>query len=289
MTERDYDRLQDCRRRVNILPLGAAALAGTSYPIDRHMTARLLGFDGISGNSLDAVSDRDFAIEFSACASILMMHLSRWSEEIILWASPQFGFVDLPDRFCTGSSIMPQKKNPDVPELVRGKTGRVYGSLTTLLTLMKGQPLAYNKDNQEDKEPLFDTVKTVVGCVMAFADMIPAMVAQPENMRAAAMRGYATATDLADYLVKKGLPFRDAHDVVGKLVGVAISESVDLAELSLSALQAESELITADVYDVLTLDGSVNARNHPGGTAPAQVTAAIAAARTRLDNVEKPS
>ena len=289
MTERDYDRLQDCRRRVNVLPLGAAALAGTSYPIDRHMTARLLGFDSISGNSLDAVSDRDFAIEFSACASILMMHLSRWSEEIVLWASPQFGFVDLPDRFCTGSSIMPQKKNPDVPELVRGKTGRVYGSLTTLLTLMKGQPLAYNKDNQEDKEPLFDTVKTVVGCVMAFADMIPAMVAQPENMRAAAMRGYATATDLADYLVKKGLPFRDAHDVVGKLVGVAISESVDLAELSLSALQAESELIGADVFDVLTLDGSVNARNHPGGTAPAQVTAAIAAARTLLDNVEKAS
>jgi argininosuccinate lyase len=248
------------------------------------MTARLLGFDGIAGNSLDAVSDRDFAIEFSACSSILMMHLSRWSEEIVLWASPQFSFIDLPDRFCTGSSIMPQKKNPDVPELVRGKTGRVYGSLTTLLTLMKSQPLAYNKDNQEDKEPLFDTVKTVTGCLMAFADMIPAMVPQPDNMRAAAMRGYATATDLADYLVKKGLPFRDAHDVVGKLVGVAIGESVDLAELPLPALQAESGLITADVFDVLTLEGSVNARNHPGGTAPAQVTNAIADARSRLDS-----
>jgi argininosuccinate lyase len=283
MIERDYDRLQDCRRRVNVLPLGAAALAGTSYPIDRLLSASLLGFDSVAENSLDAVSDRDFAIEFSACASILMMHLSRWAEEIVLWSSPQFAFVDLPDRFCTGSSIMPQKKNPDVPELVRGKSGRVFGSLMALLTLMKGQPLAYNKDNQEDKEPLFDTVKTLSGCLTAFADMVPAMVPNRPNMRAAAMRGYATATDLADYLVKKGLPFRDAHDVVGKLVGTAIKQELDLAELSLATLQAESSLITEDIYQVLTLEGSVNARNHLGGTAPAQVSAAIIRATARLD------
>ena len=283
MIERDYARLQDCRRRVNILPLGAAALAGTSYPIDRHLSANLLDFEGVAENSLDAVSDRDFAIEFSACASILMMHLSRWAEEIVLWSSPQFAFVDLPDRFCTGSSIMPQKKNPDVPELVRGKSGRVFGSLMALLTLMKGQPLAYNKDNQEDKEPLFDTVKTVSDCLTAFADMVPAMVPNRGNMRTAAMRGYATATDLADYLVKKGLPFRDAHDVVGKLVGTAIKQALDLAELPLATLQAESGLIAEDIYQVLTLEGSVNARNHLGGTAPDQVRAAVARAIARLD------
>ncbi len=287
MTERDYARFQDCRARLNVLPLGAAALAGTSYPIDRLLTAKLLGFDGVAENSLDAVSDRDFAIEFSACASIMMMHLSRWSEEIVLWASPQFDFVDLPDRFCTGSSIMPQKKNPDVPELVRGKTGRVYGSLMTLLTLMKGQPLAYNKDNQEDKEPLFDTVNTLRDCLTAFADMIPAMVPKRENMRAAAMRGYATATDLADYLVKKGLPFRDAHDVVGKLVGVAINQAVDLAELSLATMQAESSLISDDIYAVLTLEGSIRARNHIGGTAPNQVDSAIQRASVRLDTLDQ--
>ncbi|MCB1647849.1 MAG: argininosuccinate lyase, partial [Pseudomonadales bacterium] len=248
MLERDATRLADCRKRVNILPLGAAALAGTTYPIDRSITAELLGFEGIAENSLDAVSDRDFAIEFCSCASVLMMHLSRWSEEMILWASPLVDFIDLPDRFCTGSSIMPQKKNPDVPELVRGKTGRVYGSLTTLLTLMKSQPLAYNKDNQEDKEPLFDVVTTLRDCLTAFADMIPAMVPKRENMEAAAMRGYATATDLADYLVNRGLPFRDAHDVVGKLVATGIREGLDLSQLPLETLQAASGLIGQDVY-----------------------------------------
>ena len=282
MLERDAARLADCRKRVNILPLGAAALAGTTYPIDRSITAELLGFEGIAENSLDAVSDRDFAIEFCSCASVLMMHLSRWSEEMILWASPLVDFIDLPDRFCTGSSIMPQKKNPDVPELVRGKTGRVYGSLTTLLTLMKSQPLAYNKDNQEDKEPLFDVVTTLRDCLTAFADMIPAMVPKRENMEAAAMRGYATATDLADYLVNRGLPFRDAHDVVGKLVATGIREGLDLSQLPLETLQAASGLIGQDVYEVLSLQGSVSARNHIGGTAPVQVRAAILRARERL-------
>jgi len=282
MVERDYDRLLDCRKRLNILPLGAAALAGTTYPINRQMTAELLDFDGVALNSLDAVSDRDFAIEFCAWASILMMHLSRWSEEIVLWSSPQFSYIDLPDRFCTGSSIMPQKKNPDVPELVRGKTGRVYGSLTSLLTLMKSQPLAYNKDNQEDKEPLFDTVRTVCDCLTAFADMIPAMVPKRENMRAAATKGYATATDLADYLVNRGLPFRDAHDVVGKLVALAIKEDMDLSELSIHQLQSGSSLIEEDVYAVLTLEGSVRARNHIGGTAPEMVKQAVANAKAQL-------
>lgn len=282
MIERDYSRLLDCRKRLNILPLGAAALAGTTYPINRQMTADLLGFDGVAENSLDAVSDRDFAIEFCAWASILMMHMSRWSEEIVLWSSPQFGFIDLPDRFCTGSSIMPQKKNPDVPELVRGKTGRVYGSLTALLTLMKSQPLAYNKDNQEDKEPIFDTVRTVSDCLTAFSDMIPAMVPKRENMRLAATKGYATATDLADYLVNRGLPFRDAHDVVGKLVAIAILEDLDLSELPIERLQSCSNLIEKDVYEVLTLEGSVNARNHIGGTAPKMVKNAVAKAKERL-------
>ena len=284
MIERDYSRLLDCRKRINILPLGAAALAGTTYPINRELTAELLGFDSVAQNSLDAVSDRDFAIEFCSWASILMMHLSRWSEEIVLWSSPQFGFIDLPDRFCTGSSIMPQKKNPDVPELVRGKTGRVYGSLTSLLTLMKSQPLAYNKDNQEDKEPLFDTVRTVSDCLTAFADMIPAMVPKRENMRLAATKGYATATDLADYLVNRGLAFRDAHDVVGKLVALAIEHDVDLSELSIEQLQTCSNLIEQDVYEVLTLEGSVRARDHVGGTAPARVQAAVTAAKEQLQN-----
>jgi argininosuccinate lyase len=283
MIERDYSRLLDCRKRVNVLPLGAAALAGTTYPINREMTAELLSFDSVARNSLDAVSDRDFAIEFCSWASILMMHMSRWSEEIVLWSSPQFGFIDLPDRFCTGSSIMPQKKNPDVPELVRGKTGRVYGSLTSLLTLMKSQPLAYNKDNQEDKEPLFDTVRTVSDCLTAFADMIPAMEPKRENMRLAATKGYATATDLADYLVNRGLPFRDAHDVVGKLVALAIEQNADLSELSIHQLRSCSDLIDSDVYDVLTLDGSVRARNHIGGTAPEMVRSAIAFAKAQLE------
>ncbi|MEX2488781.1 MAG: argininosuccinate lyase [Pseudomonadales bacterium] len=284
MIDRDYDRLMDCRKRVNVLPLGAAALAGTSYPIDRYLTADLLGFDAVSSNSLDAVSDRDFAIEFTAVASITIMHLSRWAEELVLWTSPQYEFIDLPDRFCTGSSIMPQKKNPDVPELVRGKTGRVFGDLTALLTLMKGQPLAYNKDNQEDKEPLFDAVKTLHDCLTAFADMVPAIQPRRDNMRNAVMRGFATATDLADYLVRKGLAFRDAHDVVGKLVTEAIDRDCDLAELDLAVLQAGSELIETDVFDILTPDGSVNARNHVGGTAPEQVRAAVKKARGRLQD-----
>tara|TARA_B100001971_G_C18232076_1_gene564572 strand:- start:545 stop:1933 length:1389 start_codon:yes stop_codon:yes gene_type:complete len=283
MIDRDCQRLADCRKRVNILPLGAAALAGTSFPINRQLTAELLGFDGIADNSLDAVSDRDFAIEFAAAASLLMMHLSRWSEELVLWSSPQFDYIDLPDRFCTGSSIMPQKKNPDVPELVRGKTGRVFGSLTALLTVMKGQPLAYNKDNQEDKEPLFDTVDTLLSCLTAFADMIPAIVPKKDNMRNAALRGYATATDLADYLVMKGLPFRDAHEVVGKLVADGIVAGKDLSELTLEAMQSQSKLIESDIFTVLTLEGSVNARNHPGGTAPGQVRLAIQKARKSIN------
>ena len=280
--KRDDERLADLRKRVNRLPLGSAALAGTTYPIDRRITAELLGFEAICENSLDAVSDRDFAIEFSAAASLIMMHLSRFSEELVLWASAQFQFVDLPDRFCTGSSIMPQKKNPDVPELVRGKAGRVFGHLMALLTLMKGQPLAYNKDNQEDKEPLFDAIDTVRGSLRAFADMVPALQPRREVMREAARRGFATATDLADYLVKKGMPFRDAHEVVGKAVGHGVKTGKDLAEMTLTELQGFSGTIADDVFAVLTLEGSVNARNHLGGTAPAQVRAAVARARARL-------
>jgi argininosuccinate lyase len=279
MLVRDADRLQDCRKRVNVMPLGAAALAGTTYPIDRGMTAKLLGFDRPSENSLDSVSDRDFAIEFCSFAALLMTHLSRFSEELVLWTSAQFDFIDLPDRFCTGSSIMPQKKNPDVPELVRGKTGRVNGHLVSLLTLMKSQPLAYNKDNQEDKEPLFDTVDTVKGCLKAYADMIPAIEAKAGNMRVAAKRGFSTATDLADYLVKKGVAFRDAHEIVGKAVAFGVAENRDLSEMTTAELAGFSEVIGEDVFDVLTLDGSVQARNHLGGTAPDQVRAAVARAR----------
>lgn len=282
MLERDHARLQDCRARVNICPLGAAALAGTTYPIDRALTAKLLGFDRPTENSLDSVSDRDFAIELTAAASLVMTHLSRFSEELVLWTSSQFDFIDLPDRFCTGSSIMPQKKNPDVPELVRGKTGRVNGHLVSLLTLMKSQPLAYNKDNQEDKEPLFDTLDTLRDCLKAYADMVPAIRPKKDSMRAAAMKGFATATDLADYLVKKGMPFRDAHEVVGKSVAYCIEHKKDLPELALEELQAFSGSIDADVFGVLTLEGSVNARDHIGGTAPAQVRAAIARARKRI-------
>jgi len=282
MLQRDYARLQDCRKRVNQSPLGAAALAGTSYPIDRAYTAQLLGFEQPTANSLDSVSDRDFAIEFCSFAAVLMTHLSRASEEIVLWASAQFQFIDLPDRFCTGSSIMPQKKNPDVPELVRGKTGRVNGHLISLLTLMKSQPLAYNKDNQEDKEPVFDTVDTVKDCLRAFADMVPAIEAKRDNMRAAAVEGFATATDLADYLVRKGMPFRDAHDVVGRAVAFGVAENKDLAALSLAQLQGFSDQIEQDVFDVLTLDGSVAARDHMGGTAPAQVKAAVTRGREQL-------
>jgi len=278
MLERDYSRLCDCRARLNQSPLGSAALAGTSYPTDRQFTADELGFSKPSENSLDSVSDRDFAIEFCAFASLLMSHLSRISEELVLWASAQFQFIDLPDRFCTGSSIMPQKKNPDVPELVRGKTGRVTGQLISLLTLMKSQPLAYNKDNQEDKEPLFDDVDTAQDCLRAFADMIPAIQANRDAMYEAARKGFATATDLADYLVGKGTPFRDSHEIVGKAVAFGIANNKDLGEMSLGELQGFSDLIEQDVFDVLTLEGSVAARNHLGGTAPEQVRAAAARA-----------
>jgi len=282
MLERDHARLLDGRKRVNIMPLGSAALAGTTFPLDRDLTASLLGFDRPSANSLDAVSDRDFAIEFTATASLIMMHLSRFSEELILWTSAQFGFIELPDAFCTGSSIMPQKKNPDVPELVRGKTGRVYGHLVGLLTLMKGQPLAYNKDNQEDKEPLFDTIDTVTRCLRAFSEMMPHLVPNRQAMRDSALKGFATATDLADYLVRKGMPFRDAHEVVGKAVRLGIDTARDLSALYLEELKALAPMIEADVYDVLTLEGSLCARDHLGGTAPVQVRAAIEAARKRL-------
>lgn len=276
MLTRDYERYVDTRKRINVCPLGAAALAGTTYPINRQITSDLLGFDRPAENSLDAVSDRDFAIEFCATSSILAMHMTRMSEELVLWASAQFDFVNLPDRFCTGSSIMPQKKNPDVPELVRGKSGRVYGHLMSLLTLMKSQPLAYNKDNQEDKEPLFDTIDTINGCLRAYADMVPALEAKKPQMREAALRGFSTATDLADYLTRGGMTFRDAHEVVGKSVAYGIEQNKDLAEMSLEELQVFSADIKADVFDVLTLEGSVAARDHIGGTAPNQVRAAVA-------------
>ncbi|MCH8181331.1 MAG: argininosuccinate lyase [Proteobacteria bacterium] len=282
MFARDAERMVDLRRRINRLPLGSAALAGTSYPLDRERVARTLGFEGVSQNSLDAVSDRDFAIEFTAAASLLMVHVSRLSEELILWMSQSFGFIDLADRFCTGSSIMPQKKNPDVPELARGKTGRVVGHLMGLITLMKGQPLAYNKDNQEDKEPLFDTVDTLKDTLRIFAEMAAGITVKPEAMERAARKGYATATDLADYLVKKGLPFRDAHEVVAHAVKDAIAAGVDLSELPLDKLKAYNPAIEQDVYEVLSLRGSLNARNLLGGTAPAQVRAQVARHRARL-------
>ena len=284
MLERDFGRLQDCRKRLNHCPLGAAALAGTTYPIDRNHTSTSLNFDKPTENSLDSVSDRDFAIEFCAFASILLTHMSRMSEELILWTSAQFQFIDLPDRFCTGSSIMPQKKNPDVPELVRGKTGRVNGHLVSLLTLMKSQPLAYNKDNQEDKEPLFDTVDTVRDCLRAFADMIPAIEANKTTMYEAAKRGFSTATDLADYLVGTGIPFRDAHEIVGKAVAYGIAEQKDLSDMSLEELVQFSDQIKNDVFSVLTLEGSVAARNHIGGTAPVQVKAAAARALEKVSS-----
>ncbi len=279
MLKRDASRFIDCQKRMNISPLGAAALAGTSYPIDREFTAKELGFSAPTQNSLDSVSDRDFAIEFCSASALLLTHMSRMSEELVMWSSAQFDFIELPDRFCTGSSIMPQKKNPDVPELVRGKTGRVNGNLVSLLTLMKSQPLAYNKDNQEDKEPLFDTVDTVLGCLRAFADMVPAIICKSDNMYKAAKQGFSTATDLADYLVCKDLPFRDAHEVVGKAVAMGVETGKDLSELTLEQLQQFSDKIDKDVFDVLTLEGSVESRNHVGGTAPEQVRKAIALAR----------
>ncbi len=282
MLKRDAGRMTDCRKRINMLPLGAAALAGSGYPVNREMVAKELGFDGVCENSLDAVSDRDFAIEFTAAAALVMTHLSRFSEELILWMSPRFGFIDIADRYCTGSSIMPQKKNPDVPELVRGKTGRVNGHLVALLTLMKGQPLAYNKDNQEDKEPLFDTVDTLMDTLTIYADMLRGITVNNDAMRRAVLEGYATATDLADYLVKKGLPFRDAHEAVALAVRHAEIKGCGLEDLSLAELQKFSALVTDDVHNVLTVEGSLASRKHIGGTAPEQVKKAIAKARKTL-------
>ena len=282
MLDRDVERFVQCRTRVNQMPLGAAALAGTPYPIDRTVTARLLGFEALCGNSLDAVSDRDFAIEFISDCALTMMHLSRMSQELVLWVSSPFGFVELGDAYCTGSSIMPQKKNPDVPELVRGKSARVIGHLNALLVLMKGQPLAYNRDNQEDKEPLFDTVDTVTDCLRVFAGMLGTLECRRERMREAARLGCMTATDLADYLVRKAAPFRDAHEAVGRAVRRAVETERDLSQMTLDELRAFSPVIESDVFEVLTLEGSVAARNHPGGTAPAQVRAAAARAKARL-------
>ena len=283
MLERDTARFDDARRRTNRLPLGAAALAGTSFPIDPRITARLLGFEALCDNSVDAVSDRDFVLEFTAVAAILMVHLSRMCEELVLWCSPQFGFVRLPDAFCTGSSIMPQKKNPDVPELVRGKSGRVIGSLVGLLTLMKGQPLAYNRDNQEDKESLFDASDTARGCLAVFTEMLGGLETDRDALRAAAGRGHATATDLADYLVRAGMAFRDAHEAVGRAVGRAVETGRELEELAVDELRALcGDAVRSDVRGVLSLDGSVASRAHPGGTAPVRVREAIEAARARL-------
>jgi len=282
MLERDRERLSQCRSRTNRLPLGAAALAGTSFPIDRERVARELGFEGLCENSLDAVSDRDFAIEFCACASLVMVHLSRLCEELVLWVNPRFGFVRLPDAYCTGSSIMPQKRNPDVPELVRGKSGRVFGSLVALLALMKAQPLAYNKDNQEDKEPLFDAVDTVRDCLAVMAGLVAGLKPVPAAMRAAVLEGHATATDLADYLVRKGVAFRDAHEVVARAVREAERKGVDLAALPLARLKSFAKEIGPDVKRVLSPQGSLDSRSHPGGTAPAAVRQAIARARKRL-------
>lgn len=284
MFSRDEERMADCRKRVNRLPLGSAALAGTTFPIDRERVAQALGFEALCRNSLDAVSDRDFAIEFCAASALVMTHISRFSEELILWMNPRIGFIDIADRFCTGSSIMPQKKNPDVPEVARGKTGRVNGHLIGLLTIMKGQPLAYNKDNQEDKEPLFDTVDTVTDTLRLFADMVQGITVKPEAMRNAALQGYATATDLADYLVKKGMPFRDAHEVVALAVRACVARDCDLSDLTLEEMRAFSTLIDEDVFQVLTLEGSVAARDHIGGTAPAQVRAEIARIRLEIES-----
>ena len=285
MLERDRQRLQDCLARINVLPLGAAALAGTSFPIDRSVTAKLLEFDAVAGNSLDAVSDRDFAVEFCADAALVMLHLSRFSEELVLWMSPAFDFIDIDDAFCTGSSIMPQKKNPDVAELVRGKTGRVYGDLMAMLTLMKGQPLAYNRDNQEDKERLFDAVDTLKQCLEAYLKLLPSIQVKRDNMFTASQKGYLTATDLADYLVMQGVAFRDAHAVVGKVVQYAIQQGRELEQLELAELQQFHEEIQEDVYRCLTLQGAIAARDHTGGTAPARVHAAIAGARRHLETL----
>ena len=287
MLERDVERFQDARKRINVMPLGSAALAGTSFNINRDMTCELLGFDRPSRNSLDAVSDRDFLIEFAANASLVMMHLSRFCEELILWASESYRFIEIGDAFCTGSSIMPQKKNPDIAELVRGKSGRVIGNLQALLVLMKGQPLAYNRDNQEDKEPIFDTIDTLLGSLQVFAAMVPSIRFERENMEQAALKGYATATDLAEYLVRLNVPFRDAHAIVGGAVHYAIEQDKPLSELSLDELRSFGDMINEDVYDVLSLQGSVNSRNHFGGTAPERVSEAVAAAKQRHEQNQK--
>ena len=286
MLERDYERFAEGRERIDVMPLGAAALAGTSFPIDRSMTAQLLGFKQVASNSMDAVADRDFIIEFAFCAALTMSHLSRFCEELILWSSPQFGFVELDDAYCTGSSIMPQKKNPDVAEIVRGKTGRVTGHLTGLLVLMKGQPLTFNRDNQEDKEALFDTVHTLKACLEVFVGMLRGMTVRRETTRACALRGFSTATDLADYLVRKGIPFRDAHEIVGRAVKHGIETGTDLSDMTIETLSGFSECIETDVFDVLTLEGSVNARDHFGATAPAQVKQAVRSALENLDSRE---
>jgi argininosuccinate lyase len=283
MLQRDSERLRDCRKRINIMPLGSAALAGTTYPIDREYTAKALGFDMPCRNSLDGVSDRDFVIEFLSWASILLMHMSRFSEELILWSSSQLDWVDLGDAFCTGSSIMPQKKNPDVPELVRGKSGRVFGSLAAMLMIMKGQPLAYNKDNQEDKEPLFDTIDTVKGCLKVYAEMMAQITLKPKQMREAALRGFSTATDLADYVVRNGVAFRDAHEIVGKAVAYGVKHHKDLSEMTLQELQQFSSAIKEDVFEYLTLEGSVAARDHLGGTAPERVREAAQKAMSLIE------
>ena len=285
MIDRDIDRFNDYRKRLNVLPLGSAALAGTSYKINRDQVASILGFDSVSKNSMDAVSDRDFAIEFCSNSSLLIMHLSRWAEEIILWSTPQYDFISLPDSFCTGSSIMPQKKNPDVPELIRGKTGRVYGSLFNLLTLMKAQPLAYNKDNQEDKEPVFDTANTIKDCLKAFILLVPEISVNREKMATAATQGFSTATDLADYLVKKGIAFRDSHETVGKIVQHAIQSNCLLSEIKLEVFQSFSKLIDKDVYEILSLEGSLNSRISYGGTSPSNIEVAIKEAKQRLFDV----
>jgi len=283
MLERDADRIRDCRKRVNVMPLGSAALAGTSFALDRDYTCELLNFDRPSRNSLDAVSDRDFLVEFAAASSLIMMHLSRMCEEIILWASESYKFIDIGDAFCTGSSIMPQKKNPDIAEIVRGKSGRVIGNLQALLVLMKSQPLAYNRDNQEDKEPIFDTIDTVTTSLQVFAAMIPSIEFNRSTMYDAALKGYATATDLAEYLVRLEVPFRDAHEIVGNTVHYAIEQGKPLSDLSLEELQSFGNMIGDDVYSVLTLEGSINARDHFGGTAPRRVKQALSAALERLD------
>jgi len=280
MFKRDKGRMEDCLKRADVLPLGAGALAGTTFPIDREHVAALLDFPAVTRNSLDSVSDRDFALEFLAASSILMMHLSRFSEELIIWSTSEFKFIELSDSFCTGSSIMPQKKNPDVPELVRGKTGRVYGNLMALLTVMKSLPLAYNKDMQEDKEPLFDTIDTVKGSLKIFADMVREMRVNADTMRKAAAKGFSTATDVADYLVRRGLPFRDAHEVVGKSVAYCIANKKDLPELSMDEWKNFSPMIDADIYDAITLEASVNARNATGGTATERVRAEIERAKS---------